>query len=354
MHYISRLKEYITLYQRDKKQFWYRLWMVVNRYKINAARFFFKTVTRTGTLVTIHTHPLSTRGVKTTSHDIEGIPRTAIVIQGPLLIEHNFTFETVLLYKKHFPETPIIVSVWDTEDKENLHSLEKIGAYIVTSQKPKLPGIGNINLQIACTFAGLTKAKELGAQYVYKTRSDQRMYAPNLNTYLYGLLTLIPMNTGNGRIIASSLATLKYTPFLLTDMWQYGHIDDLLLLWSCPYDERSTLPHPIRTTHDLIKANICEARLCTTFLRARGESIEPTVDSWWHALAKHFIIVDQSSIDLVWYKYDFYKEHRLRFYDRVCNTTPVTFSDWVVLYSSKGNIPLPDPTLLSHEPYQPH
>ena len=41
----------------------------------------------------------------------------AIVMQGPIRKEENFTFNTVCYYKNIYPDAVIIVSTWDDEEK---------------------------------------------------------------------------------------------------------------------------------------------------------------------------------------------------------------------------------------------
>ena len=42
--------------------------------------------------------------------------RFAIVMQGPLIVDSNFTVETLKLYRHNFPEAIIILSTWMIND----------------------------------------------------------------------------------------------------------------------------------------------------------------------------------------------------------------------------------------------
>jgi len=65
---------------------------------------------------------------------------------------------------------------------------------VVLSKKPDYPGVSNVNFQIVSSSTGIVKAKELGAEYCLKTRTDQRMYAPNIKEFLINLLKTFPVN----------------------------------------------------------------------------------------------------------------------------------------------------------------
>ena len=115
---------------------------------------------------------------------------TAVVIQGPLQSKDDFTLETVKIYKKIYPLSPIIVSTWHSESKKDLRDLERAGAVLVVSNKPINTGWGNIKLQVVSTESGLLCARELGCKYVAKTRTDWRMYRPSALQCLNSLLKI--------------------------------------------------------------------------------------------------------------------------------------------------------------------
>ena len=169
--------------------------------------------------------------VGTWSDPLLAIPTIALVLQGPLVLDNNFTLETIRLYKKHFTQSMIIVSTWEGENADYLTKIKAEGVELILNAKPAIAGIGNLNLQIVSSYNGIMRAKERGAAYVYKTRCDQRMYGVNINEFLHNLITQFPLKKPGlqkQRIIASSFSTLKYVPYLITDMFLFGHIDDML------------------------------------------------------------------------------------------------------------------------------
>ncbi len=338
---MGKIKYYLNLFLRDKKGFKFQVWMVYNRYKINSIKFFFNKIANIKNIFfTIHSRPVYAKEINTWTDKLIECPRTAIIIQGPLVDDYNFTLETVKLYKKHFANTEIIISTWDNASKRLIHNLEKEGAFIVLNKKPEIAGIGNINMQLVTTMGGLVKAKELGIEYVYKTRSDQRMYAININEYLINLINFFPVKNGfsqKKRIISSGFGSLKYVPYLLSDVWVFGNIDDMICYWGLEYEKRDNLEASIRSVRDLVDANICENRICSEFLKKIGRVNTGTVDDWWCALADHFIIVDTNSLDLFFYKYDFYKEYRHLIYSGNSNNKLLDFKEWFNLFSNLKN-----------------
>jgi hypothetical protein len=281
----------------------------------------------------------------TWSDQLKTEPVIAIVIQGPLKHEVDFTLETVRLYQKHFANAHIIVSTDVTTDASVISQLTEAGAHLVHAQKPQTTGWGNVNLQLASSFAGMKKARELGAEFVYKTRSDQRMYGVNISEFLLNLIHEFPVAPGYSqkyRIIASSFLTLKYVPYLITDMFQFGHIDDMIRYWSAPYDTR-TGPAPItRTVQEATEARIAEPYLVTEFLKQIGRMPLGTNADSWDVYAKHFCIVDRETLDLFWYKYNFYQEYQFKDYRGITNNQLLTFAEWFNLYrglTNKKHIP---------------
>ncbi len=339
---MKRIRHYLHLARTDKSALRFQLWMVYNRYKITIIKWFFtRYAAITGNFLTVHKRPVSKTRVHTWSDELTSEPSIAIILQGPLVTAHDFTLETVLIYRTHYPKSHIIVSTWQSESADVLGRLRAIGAHVIENIRPDLAGIGNVNLQLVTTQAGLQKARELGAEFVYKTRSDQRMYAVNMNHFLVSLLKTFPPTGGyvqKYRIAASGCLSLKYTPYLITDMFQFGHIDDMLLYWSAPFENRSQPAKDIRTVQDVIDEKINESRLCASYLERLGRLVAWTIADSWAAYADHFVIVDRETLDLFWHKYDYYKECPNTRYDGIGNDQLLTFAEWLILYSNRGNI----------------
>src|SRR6185503_18158218 len=103
------------------------------------------------------------------------------------------------------------------------------------TRKPENGGLRNTNFQIVSTSAGMDKAKALGAQYVIKTRTDQRMYSRHIMEFLVNLLTVFPIEKRlgqKGRIVGLNLNTKLDILYHFSDMFQFGTIEDLNAYWA--------------------------------------------------------------------------------------------------------------------------
>lgn len=293
-----------------------------------------------GRFISYSLRPKRSSQIDTWSDVLKKEPRTAIVIQGPLLTKDNFTLETVRLYKKHYKNSLIILSTWKSEDTHKIEDFKKEGVKIILSDEPSSRGPRNINKQIVSSFKGIEYAKEHGVEYVLKTRTDQRMYAVNALEFLVNLLATFPITTGNQqkkRIISASLATLKYRPYGVSDMFVFGDINDMLTYWNPPLDTREISFGATYTIRDFMKSAICEIYLSTNFLKQVGREVTWTLKDSLSAYADHFIIVDHQSLDLYWHKYDHHQEQRFMSYDTIKNDRLLTFADWFNLYTNLQN-----------------
>ena len=77
--------------------------------------------------------------------------------------------------------------------------------------------------------------------------------------------------------------------------------------------------------------------MCSRFISQIEGEISWTLNSWWDSLKNYFCIIDNSSLDLFWYKYDWEFEYRyLRTYsDKFARS--VDFQDWLSLYNNSKN-----------------
>ncbi|MBU0730882.1 MAG: WavE lipopolysaccharide synthesis family protein [Proteobacteria bacterium] len=293
---------------------------------------------------TFHFRPESSSEIATWSDQNASTRRLGIVLQGPLLKTDDFTFETVKLYRKHFPDTVIIISTWEAEDPVILKNLEALGAVVVTSRTPENPGPSHINFQIVSSLAGVKKAKELDLQYVLKSRTDQRFYMPNVDVFLINMLQNFPA-TGNyrqeQRILGLSLNTFKYRMYGISDMFIFGTVADMLNYWDCPHDRRPPSGVSERTMYDHARAAICEVYLATQYLQKIGFDLKWTLADSWKAFAESFVIIDRENIDLYWPKYS-KMEYWHQAYDHIRTDRELSFREWLNLYSNLGEITVTD------------
>lgn len=265
------------------------------------------------------------------------VPQTAavaVVIQGPILEEDDFTLQTVKLFRTTFPASPLIVSTSDDTPPHLLEALQSAGARTITSRAPEVPGPWNLNRQIHSTRAGLEAARRLGATFALKTRSDVRLYAAHVGDYLAGLWKAFPLDVEGrqrGRLVVLDLATRLLVPHHPSDMLMFGHVDDLLDYWSLPMRGSDEELSRTRIFGDFLDYPIPEVLLCEHYLELVGERPKRTLADWWRVLGQRFMVMDRSSLQFFWKKYNYAENHQMSLDDENRNLRLCSFCDWVNL-----------------------
>jgi hypothetical protein len=268
--------------------------------------------------------------------------QVAIVIQGGIEPKKNFTLETLRIYKKLFPNVEIILSTWP--DMTDLaEEITRIGIHLVINDPPQTSGRANINYQIVSTKAGIKKARELQVVYVLKTRTDQRINHPSMLDYFCTLLDCFPLESKDngklrGRIVGVSKGTFKYRIFGLSDMLQFGYLEDVERYWNIDLEP----PHvnrepsaPALVWRDQYDNPVPEVKLFQSFLKNLGVKMEPTLRGTAQAYSRFFVVVSHRDIDLYWDKYSNNLDwHR----DFVDERYELEFLDWLMLYKSDGQL----------------
>lgn len=304
---------------------------------LGSSKLFYAIKNRKNCYITIIPRPKLSDGYSLNSKNIS-VPKFAIVVQGKIVEKDSFTKETIKIYKKSFNNSAIIYSSHEGADQpEALKELGSLGVTIVLSPKPT-PGPFNINLQITSSVAGLKKAKELGFEYAIKTRSDVRLYAANIEGFLFNLLKQFPIKPGKGqkeRIISTNIFTLKYRPYSLSDMTVAGNIDDLLEYFDVPLDKREKIEiNSNFTVGDFMRERPGEIYLETEFLKKVGQPPLNTLEDSWRAFAERFCVIDQQALDSYWFKYEMYSclENKFLRYDKEPGNHDLNFREWFNLY----------------------
>lgn len=247
---------------------------------------------------------------------------TAIVLQGPLVLEDNYTIETVRLYKRTCPGAAIVVSTWDDSSYEACQRIEAEGADIVLSPLPKHNGVGNVNYQVVSTMAGLKAAKNMGCKRALKCRTDQRLARINLLAYFDGLLQIFPVDDSKFRLgqrerIVYGQGTIGgsvFLPFYLCDWYMYGNIDDLISLFNFPLQqftigrsERIQQVEDLKTCCNLLEYHsrlAPEMILTRSYVTKRGSvEIPNTVASSWDFIRANLVCVSHQDVQHHWPKY---------------------------------------------------
>lgn len=294
--------------------------------------------------ITYHTRPMSSALVCDRSDEGAAQQKLGIIIQGPIVNENDFTLETIKIYKKNFRDAVIILSTWDDEPSDVTDQFKRLGIDVVSNKKPDYAGVSHINFQITSAKNGVKRAKGLGVQYALKTRTDQRMYAPNIAEFLYNMTEVFPVVEGYAqkkRIVAASLNTFKYRMYGLSDMFIYGHIDDVDLYWDCPLDQRVFKPEELNkggtALNNYDPLRVCEAYLLTEFLKKLGREFKWSLEDSWNILKDHFCVVDAAQLDLFWPKY-VRREYRWLKYEDRHNFEELSFREWLNMYQQFNNV----------------
>jgi hypothetical protein len=288
-------------------------------------------------LITSHARPLFAKDVRIIPDIRSETQSVAILIQGPLCNEHDFTLETVRLYKKAFPKVVIILSTWEEEKNDHMRKIRNEDIHIIENKKPSEPGIANINFQIHSTTEGIKAARLLGATFILKTRTDQRMYNARVLEYFDAAMRTFPLKSQSPqkeRLFIVGMNTFMYRPYSVSDMIMYGTVDDMERYWCVPLSiEKNTLPR-VHSMLEWSQARHAEVYFVTHFLESLGHTPLFTLADSWAAYRDRFCVVDKESIDIFWYKYDKGKEYRRLRYGGVFNDQELTFRDWLILYQN--------------------
>lgn len=321
------------------KKFYYFL---IEKY-FGSPRFFNAIKSRKGEYLTLISRPKLAKDFFRRSDGVKNVPPLVLIIQGKILTDDCFTFETIKFYQKSFDNPTIIVSTHEGVDSPDiLEKIKELGVEMVVSPKPKCCGPFNINLQITATVAGLKKAKELGFDYAIKTRSDVRLYGVNIAEFVFNLIKQFPIKPGfkqKERIISSNIFTLKYRPYSLSDMTVAGTVDDLLLYFDVPLDPRAKIDlNKDFSIDDYVRERPGEIYLETEFLKKLGLEFNGTVEDSWKIFANHFCVVDQQSFDSYWYKTQIYQhlENKFLRYGPEFGLQDLNFREWLNLYNRFG------------------
>tara|TARA_B100000900_G_scaffold291961_1_gene250861 strand:- start:543 stop:1721 length:1179 start_codon:yes stop_codon:yes gene_type:complete len=265
----------------------------------------------------------------------------AVIIQGPIKEKFDFLKNTLNIYKKIFKNSIFIISTWKNEDQTLVNTLKDQNIYILFNDEPE-KSHNNINHQIYSTNLALDLALKKGAKYSLKTRADVRIHKNNLEAFLISLIQTFPVkknNLLNSRIIVPSLNTFKFRLYSLSDIVMFGETEDLI-----KYFDKGTFKEGLQK-FNLNEKNIlmnetpvvAEIFLCSRFINILENNVKWDLENWWRVLKDYFCIVDNSSLDLLWHKYDWEYEYRyLRTYsDKFARA--LDFQEWLSLYNGLDN-----------------
>lgn len=270
----------------------------------------------------------------------------AIVMQGPIATDDAFTKESLILYARNFPACKLILSTWADTPSDLLDPIQQLGVEIVLSEKPKVAGLFNVNMQLVSAGAGVRAAVAGGAEWVLKTRTDQRLYNPDAMAYLIALAQAFPVAPGfrqRHRIIGVGQGSLKFAPYHVTDQSVFGHALDMLTYWTPPL--RDTPPptgwpasigdiYTQTPIGELCRHAAAETYITSSFLSSVGRTLDWSLADTWAAYRDHFCFADYTTTDLYWVKAQSYSlREDLIAYDRVSNRQEFTFREWLLMHT---------------------
>ena len=285
--------------------------------------------------VTYHFRPKETDNVYLNYSSSE-IDNVAIVIQGPLRLKNDFTLETAKLYRRFYPNCEIILSTWENENEQYTNKFLDLGVHVIRSKMlhKDLRKFTSVNLQRETSLAGIKKAKDLGCEYVAKTRTDQRMYSPSAIKLLLKMINLYPLENGlktaHKRIITCSVGTFSNRCYNVSDLFLFGTIFDMERYFSCPLDTRDHKTLPLyKDEAENSKNRFGEIWFASHYFELCGNELKWTKEDSNELRNDYFIIVDNEMIDLFWDKYTIL-EYRWRNYLNQISLDLVTYADWLL------------------------
>ena len=156
------------------------------------------------------------------------------------------------------------------------------------------------------------------------------------------MLSTFPVKENNfikSRIVVPSLITFKYELYSLSDITMFGETSDLIKYFKNEKFEQGIKKFNFNNENLLIEQTpvIAEIFLCSRFINEIEGNISWNLDNWWRCLKNYFCVIDNSSLDLLWYKYDWEYEYRyMRTYsDKFARA--IDFQDWLSLYNGYDN-----------------
>jgi hypothetical protein len=298
----------------------------------------------------------------------------AIVMQGAVVYENDFTLESLYRYRRTYPNVMIIVSTWNGTVEESFRwKAESIGVIIVEKEKPSDGGTTNIKLQLKSSYNGICEAeKNPEIRYVLKTRTDQRLFLPDFLSCLKNMEKTYKVASPKLKervIFMGGYQTSCTCPFEMCDFMSFGAIEDIKGLYSSDgvsdklilngmsvpdyYESRALTLYErsheddfygmmslskderIELSHKLMKYLDAETYIVLSFYERciLGRPLNEN-DDWhlhyWHFLKDCAIIINSEYLHLYWFKY----ENRYWTENSLISMGSLTFSVWLdILYS---------------------
>lgn len=288
--------------------------------------------------LTFHNRPKSMKDDKVIRLSNRIMNDTAIIVQGPIKFDSDFTLETFKHYRVIYPKATLILSTWKGYSDRQLNPFRSIVDVVIESEKPENIGHNNLNLQIKSTLEGLKIAKRMKIPYSIKTRTDQRIYSNSFIEYLKAITCQYSVvdSKQQERIVLVDINTSKYKLFSVSDMFQFSSTNELITFWNCVIEEQENIPSNFyfgMTLIEVSKHTTAESYLATKYLNKLRIAYEFTIESYYKVLRDRFIVIDKESIDLFWYKYSAGEYEFNINYTNDHKRDKIRHADWIQLYN---------------------
>ncbi len=135
------------------------------------------------------------------------------------------------------------------------------------------------------------------------------------------------------RLVATSMNTFKYRPYSVSDMFLFGALDDMVLYWDVPLDDREECVLADDSILAWSKGRYAEAYFAINFLNRIGHEVGWTLADSWDVYSRYFCVIDRESVDLFWLKYNWEDGGRWRSSSHIRTSAELTFRDWLNLHS---------------------
>lgn len=268
----------------------------------------------------------------------------AFIVQGPIQLNHNFTMETIKYYSKQYPKSLVIFSSWEEDIKIIKQSSYEKNVHFLANERPNYAGSLNINLQAISTKNAILYAKKLKYTYILKTRSDCRVGAQNVLSYLFYLIQFYKLKNDlsskqKKRIITTNF-TLKHRLYGVSDIFMFGDADDLYkyfnILSSKSSENKFTTfiqKQRFKDVFFFIEKKFCpEIYFFYEFFCKINKKLRWTVNDYLKKISQHFIIIDNQTIGLYWRKSKAFDRHFDPNTTLTNNSLEFNFSDWIKIF----------------------
>ena len=265
--------------------------------------------------------------------------KISIIVQGPIIRKNNFTLNSINLYLRNC-NSNIILSTWENElSNLEIKSLKKKGVNVLINKLPEIKGPSNLNYQILSTLNAIKISKLKKNNFIIKTRTDFRIYLEEFDIKILKLFNNFKQ-TNKFLKIGSTNSTLQNRLFSVSDNLMFGATNNLYDYFSRIYSNKEYLNFNIflkkqkKEKFFLKESYICfpENFLCYNYLKFKlNRKIKYNSKNYLDSLKKYFVIIDNSILDIFWYKYNHQYEYREKDFSLNKKNYPLRLLDWINL-----------------------